>query len=43
MKPSLTPIAIGATHTEIIVNMRGSSPPQIAIGAIGAIGITIEK
>jgi hypothetical protein len=24
MKPSITPIAIGTTHTEIIVNMRGS-------------------
>jgi len=24
MKPSITPIAIGATHTEMIVNMRGS-------------------
>lgn len=24
MKPSMTPIAIGETHTEKIVNMRGS-------------------
>ncbi|SMD44938.1 hypothetical protein SAMN00777080_3576 [Aquiflexum balticum DSM 16537] len=27
MKPSITPIAIGATYTEIIVDMRGSISP----------------